>query len=105
MLERMIDYFLSEPRRLVTLGAALVRSGGFLFVAGFVGHVATTAASAVKGLAGATRVDVPLADVFPDYLSFWMPESVTGFCFALLLVVAGVAAARTGRVYERYLGA
>ena len=104
MLDRLIDFFLGEPRRLVTLGAALVRFGGFLFIAGLVGQVATTAVSAVKGLAGAPRVDVPLADVVPGYLSFWMPESALGFGLALLLLAAGLMAARTGRVYQRYMG-
>jgi hypothetical protein len=104
MVERLIDFFLGEPRRLVALGAALVRAGGFLFVAGLVGQVATTAVSAAKGLAGAPRVDVALADVLPDYLSRWMPESALGFGLALLLVAAGLVAARTGRVYERYMG-
>jgi hypothetical protein len=104
MVDRLIDYFLSEPRRLVALGAALVRFGGFLFVAGLVGQVATTAVSVVKALGGATRVDVPLADVLPDYLSYWMPESALGFGVALLLLAAGLVATRTGRVYERYMG-
>jgi len=104
MLERLMDYFLSQPRRLVSLGAALVRFGGFLFIVGLAGRVVTTAASAMKGLAGAVRVDVPLADVLPDYLSFWMPESALGFGFALLLLAVGLVAVRTGRVYERFMG-
>ncbi len=99
-----MDYFLIEPRRLVALGAALVRVGGFLFVAGLVGQVATTAVSAVKGLAGTERVDVPLADVLPDYLSLWMPESALGFGLSLLLLATGLVVARTGRVYERFMG-
>ncbi len=104
MIDRLIDHFLSEPRRLVTLGAALVRFGGFLLVAGLVGQAATTAVSAVKGLGGAAHVGVPLADVLPEYLSLWMPESVLGFGLALLLLAAGLVAARTGRLYERHMG-
>ncbi len=104
MLDRLLDYFLGEPRRLVALGAALVRIGGFLLVAGLVGQVATTTVSAVKVLAGAPRVEVPLADVLPGYLSSWMPESALGFGLALFLVAGGLVAARTGRVYERFLG-
>jgi hypothetical protein len=104
MLERLMGYFLIEPRRLVALGAALVRVGGFLFVAGLVGQAATTAVSAVKGLAGTERVDVPLAYVLPDYLSFWMPESALGFSLALLLLATGLVVTRTGRVYERFMG-
>jgi hypothetical protein len=105
MVDRLIDYFIGVPRRLVTLGAVLVRLGGFLMVAGLVGQVGTTAVSVVKGLGGGARLDVPLAEVFPGYLSFWMPESVFGFGVALLLLAAGVMATRTGRMYERFMGA
>ncbi|WP_349742942.1 hypothetical protein [Roseateles cavernae] len=104
MLERLTDYFISKPRRLVTLGAALVRAGGFLLVAGLVGQAATTAASAVNALGGAARAEVALSEVLPGYLSVWMPESAFGYAVAILLLIAGLFAARTGRVYERYLG-
>lgn len=104
MLERLTDYFITEPRRLVALGAALVRAGGVLLVAGFVGQVATTGASAVKGLGGSARAEVALSEVLPGYLSIWMPESAFGYAVAILLLIAGLFAARTGRVYERYLG-
>lgn len=104
MLDKLIDYFLSEPPRLVAWGAAMVRCGGFLLVVGLMGRVASTAVSAVKGLARGGRSGVALADVLPDYLSVWMPESAVGFGFALLLVAAGLVVARTGRVYQRYLG-
>ena len=102
MLERLTDYFIAKPRRLVTLGAGLVRAGGFLVVAGLIGRVVTTGVSAVKGLGG-MQVEVALSDVVPGYLSVWMPESALGFAVAMLLLFAGVIAARTGRVYERYL--
>ncbi|MFC4623283.1 hypothetical protein ACFO3A_13835 [Comamonas nitrativorans] len=104
MLERLTDYFIAKPRRLVTLGAGLVRAGGFLVVAGLVGRVATTGASAVKGLGGGMQAEVALSDVLPGYLSVWMPESALGFAVAMLLLIAGLIAVRTGRVYERYLG-
>jgi len=71
---------------------------------GLIGQVATTAVSAVKGLAGGPPPEVLLSDVFPEYLSVWMPESIPSFGFALLLVAGGLWAARTGRTYQRYLG-
>jgi hypothetical protein len=104
MFERLVDFFLTEPRRLILLGALLVRTGGALVIAGLVGQAATTAVSAVKGLAGGPLPDVLLADVLPGYLSVWMPESIPSFAFALFLVVSGVWAARTGRTYQRCLG-
>lgn len=104
MLEGLIDYFVTKPRRLVTLGAALVRAGGFLLVTGLLGQVATTGASAVKGLGGAAPAEVALSEMLPGYLSVWMPESAFGYAMAILLLTAGLIAARTGRANERYLG-
>ena len=104
MFDRFFDFFLTEPRRLISLGAALARLGGGLFIVGLIGQVATTAASVMRGLAGGPRPEVLLADVLPGYLSVWMPESIPSFGFALLLVAGGVWAARTGRTYQRYLG-
>jgi hypothetical protein len=90
MHERLVDFFLTEPRRLILLGALLVRTGGALVIAGLVGQVATTAVSAVKGLAGGLRPNVFLADVLPGYLSVWMPESIPSFAFGMLRVASGV---------------
>ena len=104
MLEGLIDYFITKPRRLVTLGAALVRAGGFLLVTGLLGQVATTGASAVKGLGGAAPAKVALSEMLPGYLSVWMPESAFGYVMAILLLIAGLIAARSGCAYERYLG-
>ena len=104
MFARLSDYFITEPRRLVTLGAVLVRVGGFLLVAGLFGLAATTGVSVLKGLGGAARPEAALSDVLPGYLSVWMPESAFGYAVAILLLIAGWIAARTGRDYERFLG-
>lgn len=103
MLERLTVYFITEPRRLVSLGAALVRAGGFLLVAGLIGQVATTGVAAVKRLGGGAQVEVTLTEVLPGYLSAWMPESALGYTVAILMLIAGLIATRTGRAYECYL--
>jgi hypothetical protein len=104
MLELLTDYFLAKPRRLLALGAALVRAGGLLLVAGLAGQVATTGASAVKRLGGGAQAEVALSDVLPGYLHVWMPKSALSYAVAILMLVAGLIAARTGRAYERYMG-
>lgn len=104
MLDRLIDFVLENPRRLTSLGAVLGRAGGFLLIAGLVGRAATTAASAMDGLAGAHRSEVRLGDVLPGYLDLWVPETALGFGLAALMLVLGLWAARTGRAYERHLG-
>ncbi len=102
MFDRILEHFLGEPRRLISLGFAMVRCGGFLMVAGLVGYAATTAVSVARGMATPARPEVPLAEVLPTYLSWWMPESAFGFGLALFLIVGGVVAARTGRAYQRF---
>lgn len=103
MFDRLLDHFLAEPRRFIALGSVLVRSGGFLFVAGLAAQVATTATAMTRGLATGARPEVGLAEVFPGFLSWWMPETVWGFGLALLMVVAGITASCIGRSYERML--
>ena len=102
MLDRLQQHFLGEPRRLISLGVTLARAGGFLLVVGLAGSAATTAVSVARGMATHVRPEVPLAEVLPIYLSWWMPESALGFCVALVLIVCGVVAARTGRAYQRF---
>ncbi|MDO9074122.1 MAG: hypothetical protein Q7U73_12745 [Rubrivivax sp.] len=105
MLDSLVDYFLSEPRRMSLVGAFLARFASFLVVAGLVGQLAVTATESIKRLVPQAQAAVRLADVLPSYPSWWIPESALGFGGALLLLVAGLALARTGRVYERQFGA
>ncbi|MDY7508801.1 hypothetical protein [Ralstonia wenshanensis] len=103
MLERCVDFFLAEPRRLIQLGLSLLRVGGVLLVAGLLGTAATTAVSVVKGLAGGVRPTVELAEVMAGLPTWWIPESGLGYGFALCCVAAGVWAIHTGRTYQRLL--
>ena len=103
MFERLLDYMVGEPRRLIGLGKLLAQAGSFLVVAGFAGKAATTVVSIARGWTTRTRPDVSLAEVFPGYLNWWMPETLVGFGFAALLIFAGLAAARAGRDFERLL--
>lgn len=101
MLDDLHAYFLTQPRRLVALGRALVHAGAFLLVFGAIGHAAMVSVSAAQGDATRKYPAVALAETLPGFLSWLMPESVLGFGLALLLLVAGLAAVLTGRAYER----
>jgi hypothetical protein len=72
MFDRLREYFLGEPRRLISLGVAMVRCGGLLRVAGLVGFAATTADSVARGMATHARPEVPLTEALPIHLSWWM---------------------------------
>lgn len=103
MLERCVDFFLGEPRRLVQLGLALLRIGCVLIGVGLLGAAATTAVSVVKGLGGGVRPTVELAEVIPSLPTWWIPESALGYGFALCSVAAGIWTIHTGRTYQRLL--
>ena len=104
MFEEVVDYFLTQPRRLVALGRALLNLGGLLAVSAAVAHAATTAASIVRGVGGGDRSSVMVAELIPGLPTWWVPESAPGLCIAALIAFGGIAALRTGRMYERLLG-
>lgn len=104
MLERIIDYFLGQPRRLLELGRALLNSAGVLFIAGMVGYTAVTVATAVaRSVSKGANTVVTLADVLPAIPTWWVPESGLGFGLAAALGLVGAVALQTGRAYERVL--
>lgn len=103
MLEHLVDYFLTRPKRLVALGQMLARTGGFLAVLGVIAHAATKSLSVVRGMTGGDQTDPTLADLLPGLPTWWVPESAIGFGLAALLFLAGVVELRTGRMYERVL--
>jgi hypothetical protein len=102
MLERLVDYFLTQPKRLVGLGQALAQFGGFLLVGGVIANAATKSLSVVRGMVG-DHTESTLADLLPGLPTWWVPESAVGFALAVLLTLAGVVALHTGRLYERAL--
>lgn len=103
MLERILDFLLCDPRRLVALGQAMLRAGAFLFIAGIAGATATTIASVVSGTATRTRPVVELADLMAGFPVWWVPETAVGYGLALCCASAGYWAVHTGRTYLRVL--
>ncbi|MCY1206183.1 hypothetical protein D9M68_209940 [compost metagenome] len=101
MLDRCIEYFMNEPRRLMNVGRAILNCSGFLVVAGLCGALATTATSVVVGMASKARPAVDLADVFPNLPVWWVPETVVGYGFALCCGLIGVWLIQAGRTLQR----
>lgn len=103
MLEHLLDYFLTRPKRLIALGRVLTRFGGFLVVLGVIAHAATKSLSVVRGMAGGYQTVPTLADLLSALPTWWVPESAVGFGSVALHIMAGVVALRIGRMYERVL--
>ena len=67
MLEKIMDFFLANPRRMSALGELLISLSTWLGTAGLLGAVVTTAVGAMHSLA--PQVQHPsaqsLADIYP----------------------------------------
>ena len=103
MLDRLLDHFLTQPRRLVESGRALMGLTGFVAVIGLVTRVATTAMSVVHGMSGASEPASRVADLLPGLPTWWVPETVFGYGLVLLFFGAGFVAVQTGQKYKRFL--
>lgn len=102
MLERIGDYFLERPSRLIVLGRILCELGAFLVLAGLIGLVITSAPSFVR-LGGAPGPIQTLADIFPSFPTWWIPETLLGGMTAIFLFCLGLWLNVTGRRFRRYL--
>jgi len=102
MFDRIFDFFLSEPQRLIALGRALFRTGSLVVVIGLIGHVATTATEAIHRL-GSPAVVPPqsLAELYPSLWTWWVPESIVGALPALCLMGLGLWLVAFGRRINR----
>lgn len=101
MIDNLITFMLTQPRRLMEWGMLLARTGALLLAFGAIGRIATTGISVIQGMAAHARPVIAIADVLPGIPTWWIPETIFGFAFALLLIVAGLAAVYVGRAYER----
>ena len=101
MFERIYEYFLSEPRRLIDLGKALVNAGGFVLVLGAIGHAATGAVSVAQSFGKQTVSVFSLSDLYPAIPTWFVPESIIGCVPAVLSIVAGLSIRSLGQRLKR----
>ncbi len=103
MYEWLISWFLSRPTRIIHVGSALFRTGMFLTVAGLLGRVATIGVSAIKSIGKGETSVLSLSDIYPTVPTWWIPESIVGYIFSILLVAMGLIVVQTGREIVRAL--
>lgn len=104
LLERLEDYFVTEPERLMGLGAALVFLGAGLILVGLVGNVVTSAANGIGIIGKHADTLKTLADIYPSIPTWWIPESIVGALPALFILIVGFLANQTGKRIRRFLG-
>jgi hypothetical protein len=104
MLDRLYEYFLTKPVRIVEAGKALLWIGFMLLLFGFLGRIATVSADAVLRLARQPAEMKALRDIYPGLPTWWVPESFVGYFIAVVLIIAGIFVAMAGKRLVRLLG-
>jgi len=104
MYEWLMNWFLSQPIRIIHAGSSLFRAGMFLIVAGLLGRVATIGVSAIKSMNRSETSVLSLSDLYPAVPTWWIPESIVGYGLGIILVITGLIIVQTGREMVRALG-
>jgi hypothetical protein len=102
MYDHLLNFFLSQPARIVALGRALVRCGSFLTLAGLAARVTAIDVAALVRSGQSQYRD--LAQVFPTFPTWWVPESLPAFCVAGLVIGLGVYVALVGKRLGKLIG-
>ncbi|QRF62826.1 hypothetical protein [Variovorax paradoxus] len=97
MFDRIYQYFLREPRRLIGLGKNLVLTSAFILLIGAIGNVATGVGSITQGMGKQVVATRALAELYPSIPTWWVPESIVGCLPAIVLMVFGLSIASLGK--------
>ena len=103
MLERLEDYFLTQPERLVRLGSVLASLGAGLILIALYGQVATSAVNTIGNIGGHAGTAKTLADIYPSIPTWWVPESIVGTLPAIFFTSTGLWLNLTGKRIRRFL--
>ncbi|MDO8456820.1 MAG: hypothetical protein Q7T07_07905 [Burkholderiaceae bacterium] len=101
-IENLYEWFHEQPDRIVNIGSSFLSIGFVLLIAGLWGRVASTAAEALNHL-DKQPAEVTLSNLFPNMPTWWIPESVLGCLFVLLLLVYGGILLFHGKRYKRIM--
>lgn len=103
MIDKMLNAFIENPKRLVALGELLITLGCWLGLAGLLGKVATTAVGAISSMASRNGNVAALAEIYPALPTAWVPESAIGFVLTLLILALGLCLRHIGRQFAHHL--
>lgn len=103
MLDRIYEYFITQPQRLTELGKALFGAASFALFAGAIEYVAHVATGQISRLSG-IDAHFSLLSVLPaGFPTWWVPETPEGFVLYVVITLVGLATALEGRKFEKLL--
>lgn len=101
-VEDLLSWFHEQPERIVNLGSSCLTIGFILFGFGMWGMIAITAMNAMNHLAKQPQ-DATLASTYPNYPTWWIPESILGILVMLVLFMYGVFLVYQGKKIKRIM--
>ena len=102
MYEKIVEYFLSKPARLIELGGFVSSIGTVLILAGLLGRIGTTAITTL-GSHGNAVAEKTLAEIYPTLPTWWIPETLGGGLLAMVIFVIGAWIILVGKKFKRFM--
>jgi hypothetical protein len=103
MVERLTNYFLSEPGKITGLGRKFAYCGALLLLAGAIGQFATRTTNILPTLTHQAESTKMLADIYPTLPLWWVPESFVGAISSIVILIFGLALVSCGRRVDYFL--
>ncbi len=97
MLVQIEAFFMNRPERIIALGRSLAYLGWTLIMLALLGNVAKVATGAVWMLGGRASTTKTLADIYPYFPTWWIPESIVGAVPAILMLAVGLTCMQLGK--------
>ena len=102
-VERNYYLLLSNPSVFITAGTTLLWGSFVQLLAGALGKMATVMPGTILTIAGQTPSAKTLAEIYPGFPTWWIPETVIATIAVCALATLGLSIARYGHQLKHFL--
>jgi hypothetical protein len=103
MWDKIVEYFLADPKRLRSFGSGLVSVGCWVAIFAAIGRVVVIANSAIpRSLRRAEPISLDM--LYPSLPTWWIPETPFSAICTLAVILFGLWLNAIAKRYERVLG-
>jgi hypothetical protein len=101
---RCMNWIFEQPKLAHLVGRGLSSFGGFLIVCGLIGHAGMLAINQTRSIGKLAPLN-GLADAYPMYPLWWVPEGLVGYAVAVVIACAGLYLALTAKTLLKAMNA
>jgi hypothetical protein len=105
MFYRVSEFFLNPPSRLQSLGKLFYTIGGALLGIGLYLRLGPILVGMTRNMARIVAPPITLAEMYPAFPTWFIPEGPLGFTVAITLLVVGIVCQWQARTFQRMWGA